>query len=60
MKSQQHEVAMSMAREVAFGQSSVLRQYELQLEYEKEEQAAQAGRASTIIRDVGYQIYSIE
>ncbi|MFM7989781.1 MAG: hypothetical protein ACKPKO_61755, partial [Candidatus Fonsibacter sp.] len=60
MESHQHEVAMSMARGVASGQCSVLRQFEFQFEYEKAEQAAQAGRVDTVLRDAGYQINSIQ
>ncbi|MFM7984219.1 MAG: hypothetical protein ACKPKO_33345, partial [Candidatus Fonsibacter sp.] len=60
MDSQQHEVAMSMAREVASGECSILRQFEHQLEHEKAEQAAQAGRVDIVLRDAGYHINSLE
>ena len=47
LESQQRDVAISMAREVATGPSAVLHQYEQQVERQTVEQAAQADRANT-------------
>ena len=48
-ESQQKELAMAMAREVATGQAVVVQQIELQFEREKVEQTAQVGRMNYVI-----------
>jgi cellobiose phosphorylase len=59
-KSQQREVAISMAREVASGQTVVLHQLEQRAENRMVEQAAQAGRITTMYNDAEHQIFSLE
>ena len=60
IESQQRDVALSMAREVASGQGAILQQYELQVEREKAEQAAQASRTNSMLIGVDRQIASLE
>ena len=59
-ESQQRDVAISMAREVATGQSAVLLQVEHQAECRVMEQAAQASRMSTMYADAERQIIALE
>ena len=51
LESQQRDVAISMAREVATGQSAGLLPYEQQIERQRVEQAAQASHANTMYLD---------
>ncbi len=49
-----------MAREVATGQSAALLQYEQQVERQRVEQAAQAGRATTMYIHAEQQIFAVQ
>ena len=60
LESHQRDVAMSLAREVATGQSAALLPYEQQFERQRVEQAAQAGRANTMYLDAEQPIYALE
>ena len=60
LESQQQDVAISMAREVATGQTAVLFQVEQRAEKQMVEQAAQAGRIATMYTDAEQQIFSLE
>ena len=60
LESQERDVALSMAREVATGQSAVLLQFEQQAERQKLEQAAQASRVATMYADAEQQIFTLE
>ena len=51
LESQQRDVAISMAREVAIGQSAVLLQFEQQAERQKVDRAALTSRATTMDAD---------
>ena len=59
LESQQRDVAISMAREVATGQSAVLLPFEQQAERQKVEQAAQASRVTTMYADAEQQIFTL-
>ena len=59
-ESQQRDVAVSMAREVATGQSAVLLLYEQQIERQRVEQAAQASHPNTMYFDAERHIFSLE
>ena len=59
-ESQQRDVAISMAREVATGQSVVLLQVEQQAACQVVEQAAQASRMTTMYADAEQQIFTLE
>ena len=59
LESQQRDVATSLAREVATGLSAVILQYEQQIERQRMEQAAQAGRANTMYLDAEQHISSL-
>jgi hypothetical protein len=60
LESQQRDVAISMAREVATGQTAVLHQLEQRAENQMVEQAAQAGRITTMYTDAEQHISSLE
>ena len=60
LESQQRDVAISMAREVATGQSAVIVQVEQRAECQMVEQAAQAGRITTLYTDAEQQIFTLE
>ncbi|MFM7990226.1 MAG: hypothetical protein ACKPKO_64015, partial [Candidatus Fonsibacter sp.] len=51
VESQQHEAVMGMAKEVASGQASVLRQYELELQKELAEKSNMENQASFVLRN---------
>ena len=60
LESQQRDVAISMAREVATGQFAVIVQVEQRAECQMVEQAAQAGRITTLYTDAEQQISTLE
>ena len=60
LESQQRDVVISMAREVASGQSAVLHQMEQRTNDHIVEQAAQADRATVLYANAEQQIFSLE
>ena len=60
VESQQHEAVMGMAKEVASGQASVLRQYELELQKELAEQSNMENQAKFVLRTADIKMQAIE
>ena len=60
LASQQRDVAISMAREVATGQYAVLHQYEQQVERQRVEQTAQSDRANSMFLEAERQVFPLK
>ena len=59
-ESQQRELAMSMAREVATGQVAVFQQFDHQVERDTVEHTAEVGRISYVLLDVDRKVGLLE